>query len=585
MKNSVIRKRQKGLTLIEMLTATSILMTVSLGMATFIPASFKNNDRNKRQIVSTQIINQVMEEINRQEFNTINAGTEPERAQNEPLITVLDTRGNDVSIDTTVSPPLVTGNTISMGDSSNPLTYPRLISMNNVNYRVDLLVQKGPFDQIASLSPAQSDNKLSDFLVPPALAGNNASLSIQMTPSTAIGYKNTTPFQFSSSCSGCPPERFRQYNWNFGVGEGNNSGDAAPVKTFSVPGSNKEVFLTITDTRDPSWAVSTRRYLTIKESAVTVEVIPNAPETGETVTFRATCSTDNNMDCGSSPQFVWTFGDGQSQTGQTVTHVYQESGNYTPAVTVTGGADPTASQPISVSPAGGRQAIINLNPGSTGIAGPLDNSETTNFQFETTSRHLADTGASAVVYKLNFGDGSPEVELRDENPNDSSFPSSNHRYLLGGDYKVSMTATPVGGTDTSPVITSTTVHAQSKVEILTSTTTVNVGQQIRFDTTALGTGQNPAYNWSFGDGQNQVNYAGMSYHTFAEPGLYDVSVQVEGGTRPSAVKQIQVVTINGTGHDQAEMKKITVFISPWTGKGNQQKINTSSVFFLGQAKR
>jgi len=68
---------------------------------------------------------------------------------------------------------------------------------------------------------------------------------------------------------------------------------------------------------------------------------------GETVTFDASGSSDSD---GSIASYDWTFGDGASASGASVTHSYASSGEYTATLTVTddGGAAGTDSVSITV---------------------------------------------------------------------------------------------------------------------------------------------------------------------------------------------------------------------------------------------
>jgi serine protease len=71
---------------------------------------------------------------------------------------------------------------------------------------------------------------------------------------------------------------------------------------------------------------------------------------GQTVTFSATGSSDPD---GSIASYDWTFGDGASDSGQTVTHAYESAGDYTATLTVTDDDGATAQATVTVSVADG----------------------------------------------------------------------------------------------------------------------------------------------------------------------------------------------------------------------------------------
>ena len=64
---------------------------------------------------------------------------------------------------------------------------------------------------------------------------------------------------------------------------------------------------------------------------------PNSSDIGQTVTFDAAASHDNDSVNGGSPgiaQYWWSFGDGTTASGRTVTHAYSASGTYRVSLTV-----------------------------------------------------------------------------------------------------------------------------------------------------------------------------------------------------------------------------------------------------------
>ncbi|WP_440989175.1 S8 family serine peptidase [Haloarchaeobius baliensis] len=80
--------------------------------------------------------------------------------------------------------------------------------------------------------------------------------------------------------------------------------------------------------------------VSIDASSATVTV-------GQEVTFDGSGSSDSD---GSISSYEWSFGDGASATGQTVTHTYSEAGDYSASLTVTDddGAESTDSVSITV---------------------------------------------------------------------------------------------------------------------------------------------------------------------------------------------------------------------------------------------
>ncbi|MCO8243701.1 glycosyl hydrolase family 18 protein [Haladaptatus sp. AB643] len=81
---------------------------------------------------------------------------------------------------------------------------------------------------------------------------------------------------------------------------------------------------------------------------------PISPAPGETATFDASGSSDSD---GSVASYDWTFGDGSSATGQSVTHSYGSAGSYTVTLTVTDDAGATGSATKTVTVADGGTSL------------------------------------------------------------------------------------------------------------------------------------------------------------------------------------------------------------------------------------
>jgi len=75
---------------------------------------------------------------------------------------------------------------------------------------------------------------------------------------------------------------------------------------------------------------------------------PSSAQTGESVSFDASASDDGTVD-----SYAWAFGDGDTASGQSVSHTFDSAGDYTVELTVTDddGATATATQTVSVSAA------------------------------------------------------------------------------------------------------------------------------------------------------------------------------------------------------------------------------------------
>ncbi len=118
------------------------------------------------------------------------------------------------------------------------------------------------------------------------------------------------------------------FDWSFGDGSPVVR-QQNPTHTYSAAGSYP-VTLTVTDVQA---AVAQDSHLTITVTpsggscTVTCQaVVPGSAALGAAVTFSATATASG---CATSPVYLWTFGDGQGATGQSVSHTYATAGTYT----------------------------------------------------------------------------------------------------------------------------------------------------------------------------------------------------------------------------------------------------------------
>lgn len=151
---------------------------------------------------------------------------------------------------------------------------------------------------------------------------------------TAVPTGMTVAVDGSASTDG--DGSIQSYAWNFG--DGGTATGATASHTYTTPGTYT-VTLTVTDDRG---GVAT------KAGTVTVAATPNqAPIASFTsgtswlsVAFDGSTSIDHD---GTVQSFDWSFGDGATGTGPTVSHDYAAAGTYDVTLTVTDNSGATAS--------------------------------------------------------------------------------------------------------------------------------------------------------------------------------------------------------------------------------------------------
>jgi PKD repeat protein len=210
--------------------------------------------------------------------------------------------------------------------------------------------------------------------------------------------------------------------------------------------------------------------------------------------------------------YSWTFGDGSSGTGKTVSHTYTQStspGNaYTVTLAVTNdrGLSNTTTQSVTV----------DASPAPTGdwIFSPTTPSVGETVFFNASALKPA-AGHQIVSYGWNFGDGTS-----------GSGAQATHAFAAAATYTVVLTVTDDAGqrsTPTHPL----TISSGNPTVSFTSTVVSTPAHIMLFDgggTTTSGTATIVSYQWSFGD--TTVGTGQTVTHTYGAAGSYQVRLTV-----------------------------------------------------------
>jgi PKD repeat protein len=220
------------------------------------------------------------------------------------------------------------------------------------------------------------------------------------------------------------------YEWTFGdnrraVGEG-------VTHIYSTAGSYA-VTLKVTDATGGVATVAETITVSAAIDNAPIAVFsfsPSTPKTGDVVTFSASGSQDPaHMASKSIAAYAWSFGDGGSGQGVTVSHTYTQAGAYTVALTVTDdqGANGVAQRTVAVTrPTDGNTppvARFTVTPAS-----PYYKNQTLTFSAESSYDPAALGTKSISLYSWQFGDGSA-----------GAGEIVSHSYAATGTYSVELT--------------------------------------------------------------------------------------------------------------------------------------------------
>ena len=300
-----------------------------------------------------------------------------------------------------------------------------------------------------------------------------------------------------------------RFTWNFG--DGATGGGVAPVHVFGKP-ADYRVVLTIEGDVIGQCANTNSSETTVKvvEAPSARIAAPPSIGVGAPAGFDATGSSTVS---GRIVGWSWDFGDGATAEGAKVEHVYQEPGTRIATLTLRteGGIDACSTVKAQHS------IIVNAPP--VADAGPdrtvgIDEE----ILFDASASHDDDGGI--VAYAWDFADGSTATGI-----------NARHSFRASGHYPVTLTVTDNMGLPNSSVATTAMVDVNQPPEpAIAAPAAACPGEQLTFSGggSTDADGKIAAFAWKFGDGAT-ADGAEVS-HTYAAPGLYDLTLAVDDGS-------------------------------------------------------
>jgi len=236
---------------------------------------------------------------------------------------------------------------------------------------------------------------------------------------------------------------------------------------------------------------------------------PTSVNAKSAVLFDASASTPGNA-AASIVSYAWTFGDGGSGSGRTVSHTFGDPGAFNVTLTVTNDRGLTASNTQAVTVAGGTlpTPAFTFSPTQPRINEPV---------FFNGAASTAGAGHTIASYRWDFGDGSTGAGI-----------STSHTYAVAGNYTVSLTVADEAGQSATSAGTPIPVGSGNPNAVLLVSKTG--GNSITADgsgSSPTGTSTIAAYTFIWGDGSaNTTGTAASAPHTYGIAGTYTITMRV-----------------------------------------------------------
>ena len=375
-------------------------------------------------------------------------------------------------------------------------------------------------------------------------ATNSATTEVVIYPMPTANFTYTTvcagnPTQFTSTSTTNPAgQTIQNYQWDFG--DGQTGTGANPTHTYTTAGTYS---VTLT--------VSCGGHCTSqKTQQVTVNAQPVANFTFTTV-CQGTATQFTSNSTGQIQSYNWNFGDGQTGSGQNVSHTYAQPGTYTVTLTVQGAGGCSSEKT--------QQVTVNASPIADFTFTTVCKGNPTQF----TSTATIAPGQQIQNYNWNFGDGQT-----------GSGQTVSHTYAEAGNYTVTHSVSTAHGACTDQKVQTVPVNAQPTPTITSNPPVVGYGGTA---TLTANPGAQGSFNFHWEPANMVVSPNNQTTQTVP---LYADQVFTVTVTNPQGGCEAETqitVPMDGSGmsasatadaYELCEGETTTLHVAPLNGSGN-----------------
>src|SRR5215208_5298388 len=284
----------------------------------------------------------------------------------------------------------------------------------------------------------------------------------------------------------------------------------------------------------------------------------------------ATFSFAADASGGTGPYTVnWNFGDDSEESDeQTVSHTFNEAGNYTVTLTATDSTGETASDTleITIEESSEEPATDEEPPATESLTAEISSNYTAEedhvapatFSFNATIAG----GTEPYTVNWNFGDDSEE----------SDEESVVHTFNEAGNYTVTLTTTDSEGETASDTLEITVEESSGEpatdeeppaTESLTAEISSNDTEEdvdvapatFSFNATIAGGTEPYTVNWNFGDDSEESDEESV-VHTFNEAGNYTVTLTATDSTGETASDTLEITVKESSGEPATDEEPV-----------------------------
>ncbi|KAF1078388.1 hypothetical protein MKMG_00723 [Methanogenium sp. MK-MG] len=336
-------------------------------------------------------------------------------------------------------------------------------------------------------------------------------------------------------------------SWSWAFGDGTRSGVKNPSHTYAEPGIYS-VILTATG-EDGSDTEEKTNYITVTAEAATDPSAPVAAFWADVTAGQAPLTVQFTDTTTNSPEsYSWSFGDGTTAAEENPRHVYTEPGTYAVTLEVTNadGADTeTKTGYISVTaadePAEPAKPVAAFSADSVTGPAPMQVTFTDQSQGIPTS------------WTWYFGGGASSYE---QNPT--------HTYTEPGTYSVTLRVINAEGIDFESKSGFITVTDEGSTAPVTNPPVAAFSADVVSGTVPLevtftdeSSNSPESYSWNFGDGW-QANVQNPT-HTYTEPGIYAVSLEVTNADGADTETKTGYISVTAADEPAETTKPVAAF--------------------------